>query len=253
MKRILFLCFTCVLFAFSGCSGDDDESKASSSLDASLLPGYWIMVKDGVRTNHGAWFSDGTDPQSSEDLKSVTYFYLTEKKDEPALCLQRSHWYLNGGGIMLVSDMEVITEISRLTKDRLTIWEHDLICDVVSTREFERLSEPVKIAYDPIVPEYKERKEYVKMESLPQWLVDWIATEEEKEGRPGTLFREGRDIPRLFRGEWEGVVYYNIYNYDLPSSENTFYEDGKSVDFHDNNTLQAWFKVNDLMKRVLIE
>ncbi len=91
------------------------------------------------------------------------------------------------------------------------------------------------------------------MESLPQWLVDWIATEEEKEGRPGTLFREGRDIPRLFRGEWEGVVYYNIYNYDLPSSENTFYEDGKSVDFHDNNTLQAWFKVNDLMKRVLIE
>jgi len=78
MKRILFLCFTCVLFAFSGCSGDDDESRASSSLDASLLPGYWIMVKDGVRTNHGVWFSDGTDPQSSEDLKSVTYFYLTD-------------------------------------------------------------------------------------------------------------------------------------------------------------------------------
>ena len=159
MKRILFLCFTCVLFAFSGCSGDDDESRASSSLDVSLLPGYWIMVKDGVRTNHGVWFSDGTDPQSSEDLKSVTYFYLTDNKDEPALCLQRSHWYLNGGGIMLVRDPEVITGISRLTKDRLTIRYHRLTYDDVIIMEYEHLSEPVKIAYDPIVPEYKEGKE----------------------------------------------------------------------------------------------
>jgi hypothetical protein len=58
MKKVLFLFaalfMTCT---FTSCSDDDDDYKRMKNLDVSLLPGYWIIVKDGAKTRTGIWFT----------------------------------------------------------------------------------------------------------------------------------------------------------------------------------------------------
>ncbi|MBO4827259.1 MAG: hypothetical protein J5506_08520 [Prevotella sp.] len=165
MKKFKILCFVVTaLLAFAACSNDGDEitvprnldpyegnsndegSTESSGLDASLLPGYWIMVKDGVRQKTGVWFSDGTDPLSYEGAKTVKFFSFSDNKDESAHCLRSCYWFVGeNGGIGLRISNEEVTGVTKLTMDKLTIRYYQLIYDREVIEEYERLSEPVKI------------------------------------------------------------------------------------------------------------
>ena len=100
--------------------------------------------------------------------------------------------------------------------------------------------------------------EYVDLESLPEWLISWISSIEEKNGREKTVFREGDeeggDNPQLFRGVCEGSVFYFIYNHANSCIFcDTYFEDGKQLDFHDEDFVQAFEHATHNMKRIYIK
>ena len=100
--------------------------------------------------------------------------------------------------------------------------------------------------------------EYVNLESLPEWLISWISSIEEKNGREKTVFREGDeeggDNPQLFRGVCEGSVFYFIYNHANSCIFcDTYFEDGKQLDFHDEDFKQAFLEATQRMKRIYIK
>ena len=97
--------------------------------------------------------------------------------------------------------------------------------------------------------------EYVDFGNLPEWLRSWITSSEEKVGLSNTIFREGAgNNPRLFRGNWEGKVYYYIHN-DLNSCVfcDSFYEDGTRLDFEDEEVKKAFDNAIGHMKRVFVK
>ena len=100
--------------------------------------------------------------------------------------------------------------------------------------------------------------EYVKLDNLPSWLISWITDVEEKCGRPNTLFRkvagaEG-ELNQLYRGKWEDVVYYYIYNGTNSCVFcDSFYEDGSRLDLSDEKVSQAFMNAIPHMKRIIIE
>ena len=100
--------------------------------------------------------------------------------------------------------------------------------------------------------------EYVDLESLPGWLISWISSIEEKSGREKSVFREGDeeggDNPQLFRGVCEGSVFYFIYNHANSCIFcDTYFEDGKQLDFHDEDFVQAFEHATHNMKRIYIK
>lgn len=100
--------------------------------------------------------------------------------------------------------------------------------------------------------------EYVNLESLPGWLISWISSYEEKSGRENSIFREGDkeygDTPRLYRGVCAGSVFYFIYSH-LNSCVfcDSYFEDGKQLDFHDEDFKQAFEEATHKMKRIYIK
>ena len=100
--------------------------------------------------------------------------------------------------------------------------------------------------------------EYVDLESLPEWLISWISSLEEKRGQEKSVFREGHkewgDNPQLFRGVCAGSVFYCIYNH-LNSCVfcDSYYENGEQLDFHDEDFVQAFEEAIPKMKRIYIK
>lgn len=97
--------------------------------------------------------------------------------------------------------------------------------------------------------------EYVSMEDLPDWIAQWALNMDEAVGS-NVCFRniEGYHGSELYRGEWEGVVYYWIIN---PLSScvfcDSFYEDGKRLDFEDERVKQAFESAYKNRKRIYIK
>ena len=148
MKRIMYLWCAFALFAFVGCS-DEDHTRPNPphNLDASLLPGYWIMVKDGVKQEYGYWFSDEKLSDSPRDAKTVWYFHLTNGMNAPAKCVEKASWYITEEGVIIINHYGYEMPIMRLTKDKMTIrvyvsdWDENFERRI----EYERLADPIEI------------------------------------------------------------------------------------------------------------
>jgi hypothetical protein len=153
MKKVLFLFaalfMTCT---FTSCSDDDDDYKRMKNLDVSLLPGYWIIVKDGARTSTGVWFSyEPTDQFDQTEIKLICrkarYFSIS---DDMTTIVNWGHdtlWYVyETGEIGMLWAEEGSRGVYRLTKDKLVISTYSAQFDSRTYVEYERIP-------DPIVPE----------------------------------------------------------------------------------------------------
>lgn len=148
MKKVLFVLMALfIATAFISCSDEDEftEVQVPANLDASLLPGYWILVKDGAKQNFGVWISDQDDILTSAMGKPVKFFQLPNGLDGPALRTETSYWYVNDG-IISIWMWEGGRSIIKLSKDKMTMRTTTLVGEAHSgIQEYERLSEPIEI------------------------------------------------------------------------------------------------------------
>ncbi|MBO4826417.1 MAG: hypothetical protein J5506_04155 [Prevotella sp.] len=285
MKKFKLFCFVVTaLLAFAGCSNDDEGSlspnieeksspdetvfmNAPENLDASLLPGYWIKVQNGERLRSGIWFSDEEDTAFGYGGKKTALFTLKDSTYVPADAWRHSPWMVRENGVIYINTRfgEVVT---RLTKDTMVIKYMNESCTAdhieYYTQEYVRLHEPIEMEYSydtysnygPFYNNYNcdnARREYVSLESLPEWLISWITSAEGKTNRLGEIFRKGYNDPKLFRGEWNGTAYYYIYLKDNSCVFcDSYYEDGTPLDFENEEVKQAFDSSIAQMKRIII-
>ena len=153
MKKVLFL-FAALLMTctFTSCSDDDDDYKPMKNLDVSLLPGYWIMVKDGTRTRTGIWFTyeptDRFDQTGSQLIyRDARYFKISGDMTTIVNWVDDTLWFISEtGGIGMLWHEEGSRAVYRLTKDKLVISTYSAQSDSRTFLEFERIP-------DPVVPE----------------------------------------------------------------------------------------------------
>ena len=138
---------------FTSCSDDDkDDYKPMKNLDVSLLPGYWIIVKDGARTRTGIWFT--YDPTARFDqtgsqliYRDARYFSISDDMSTIVSWVNDTLWFITEtGGIGMLWSEEGSRGVYRLTKDRLVISTYSAQSDSRTFLEFERIP-------DPVVPE----------------------------------------------------------------------------------------------------
>ena len=153
MKKVLYLLMALFMAtAFISCSDDDDTSSTFSGnkgdddsyvvkgLNESLLSGYWIQVKDGVRQNNGAWFLN--EPQNT----IVEFFSLPNGIDSPALLKAFYPWYVNTDDVIVIATIEgVKTTVVSLTNDKMSISRYDTNNGQRVVDEYERISGPIEI------------------------------------------------------------------------------------------------------------
>ena len=148
MKRVLFVLMAVFMaITFISCSDEDEftDVQAPSNLDASLLPGYWIMVKGSTKQNVGVWISDKDDIVSSAMGKPVKFFQLPNGLDGPAIRVETTYWFVNNGviGIWMWEGGRTITKLSN---NKMTMMTTTLVGETHSeVHEYERLSEPIEI------------------------------------------------------------------------------------------------------------
>jgi len=153
MKKVLFLFaalfMTCT---FTSCSDDDDDYKRMKNLDVSLLPGYWIIVKDGARTRTGIWFTyepTARFDQTGSQLiyRDARYFSISDDMSTIVSWVNDTLWFISEtGGIGMLWSEEGSRGVYRLTKDKLVISTYSAQFDSRTYVEYERIP-------DPIVPE----------------------------------------------------------------------------------------------------
>jgi hypothetical protein len=148
MKKFMYLWCVFALFGLVACSDEDDEPvqiKAPTDLDASLLPGYWLLVKDDTKQNTGIWISDKEDIVASVMGKPVTFFYLPNGLEAPAKRTESSFWVVKNG-VISIWMWEGERTILKLSKDRMTMMTTSYIDDASSViQEYERLADPIVI------------------------------------------------------------------------------------------------------------
>ena len=270
MEKLKFLClFTAVLFAFAGCSKDDDDVFANvpNNLDSSLLPGYWLMVTDSGISKNGLWISEEEDTSFGDGGKKVTDFLLQDSAYVPATLWGNYTWKVLENGVICINKYrEGGMAVISLTNDILVMKPFRYIDGKLvandKTNKWKRSSYPIEIEYSydtnygPYYGGYNydnARREYVSLESLPQWLRAWIASEEERTNRRGVIFRKGYNDPKLFRGEWNDTVYYYIYiKEDGCLLCDSYYEDGTPLDFENEQVRQAFENSIPQMKRIIV-
>lgn len=154
MKKGLYLLMALFMAtAFISCSDDDDTSSTFSGnkgdddsyvvkgLNESLLSGYWIQVKNGVRQNNGAWFLN--EPQNT----IVEFFTLPNGMDSPAKLQAMLPWYVKDDGVI---EIALINEVIRktivsLTNDKMSISTYDSSSGQRVVDEYERITGPIEI------------------------------------------------------------------------------------------------------------
>jgi len=115
---LLFLLTACLLTA---CCSDDDplDNGEQTVFDASLLPGCWVMVKDGVLQNSGVWFFDEPYFNSSE-YKLAKYWWRKDPSDNLHRC-ETTSWRILDDGRIDIYMWEGQRTVTKLTRNRLTI------------------------------------------------------------------------------------------------------------------------------------
>lgn len=121
-KSILFLSALLLMLAgLNSCNSDDDtlDNDEQTVFDASLLPGCWVVVKDGVQQNNGVWFSNESAFDNGE-AKLAKYWW----RNDPTDSLHRSettNWCTGNDGRIHIWMWEGGRTVTKLTRDRLTI------------------------------------------------------------------------------------------------------------------------------------
>lgn len=128
-----------------GCSSDDDFEK----FDASLLPGYWVLVKDGESTKSGVWFSnelyDGEMWKDVANVKLVKFWRMST--DSIAQTKETTFWeVLENGYISIGTVWESARSVIKLTKDELVIRETHFVDDGNTDRYYKRLQKEIVIS-----------------------------------------------------------------------------------------------------------
>ena len=140
---LMLLSMTAVVV--SGCSSDDDFEK----FDASLLPGYWVLVKDGESTKSGVWFSnelyDGEMWKDVANVKLVKFWRMST--DSIAQTKETTFWeVLENGYISIGPVWESARSVIKLTKDELVIRETHFVDDGKTDRYYKRLQKEIVIS-----------------------------------------------------------------------------------------------------------
>ena len=122
-----------ILLAFAACSSDSDEQTV---FDASLLPGYWVALRDGKPTNGGVWFSN--ENYSDKGGSKLVKFWWRENPTDSMRRIETTYWEVENGRIHLWL-WEGARTITHLTKDRLVISSYSYIGDETTEEEYQRL------------------------------------------------------------------------------------------------------------------
>jgi len=149
---IMVMLVLMTMMGLTGCSDDDDDYKRMKNLDVSLLPGYWILVKDGTRTNTGLWFTyepTARFDQTGSQLiyRDARYFKISGDMTTIVNWVDDTLWFISEtGGIGMLWHEEGSRAVYRLTKDKLVISTYSAQFNSRTFLELERIP-------DPIVPE----------------------------------------------------------------------------------------------------
>ena len=136
INRLLWIsAFLLVLAGLSSCSSDDDGEQ--TVFDASLLPGCWVVVKDGVQQNNGVWFSNEPAFDGGED-KLAKYWWRKDPTDNLHRA-ETTYWSTGNDGRISIWMWEGGRRVTRLTRDRLTIENWWMIDSEVGIVEYQRM------------------------------------------------------------------------------------------------------------------
>ena len=133
-----------LLAGLCSCSSDDDFEK----FDASLLPGYWVFVKDGEPTKSGVWFTNelckGEMWKGVAANAKVVKFWWRMDDDSIAQTKETTYWEVSeNGSISIGTVWESARSVIKLTKDELVIRETHFVDDGKTDRHYKRLQEAI--------------------------------------------------------------------------------------------------------------
>ena len=146
MKKYFFFWMSAFLLMLAGCSSDDDtlDNGEQTVFDASLLPGYWVVVKDGIQQNIGVWFSN--EPYSNNSEEKLAKYWWRKNPTDNLHRIETTYWSIGNDGRISIWMWEGGRRVTRLTRDRLTIENWWMIDSEVGIVEYQRMdSNPVII------------------------------------------------------------------------------------------------------------
>lgn len=140
MKKSLLFWMGAVMLMLTGCSSDDDtlDNGEQTVFDARLLPGCWVVVKDGVQQNEGVWFSNEPAFDNGEN-KLAKYWWRKDPTDNLHR-YETTYWSTGNNGRISIWMWEGGRRVTRLTRNRLTIenwyWWMDSDVEII---EYQRM------------------------------------------------------------------------------------------------------------------
>ena len=111
------------MLMLTGCSSSSDDDTLDNGeqtvFDARLLPGCWVVVKDGVQQNEGVWFSNEPAFDNGEN-KLAKYWWHKDPTDNLHR-YETTYWSTGNNGRISIWMCEGGRRVTRLTRNRLTI------------------------------------------------------------------------------------------------------------------------------------
>lgn len=109
----------------------------SSAFDESLLPGCWVVVKDGVQQNNGVWFSN--EPAFDDGEKKLAKYWWRKDPTDNLHRYETTYWYKGYDGRIGIWMFEGGRTVTKLTRDRLTIEDWWMMDSNVGVIEYQRM------------------------------------------------------------------------------------------------------------------
>ena len=166
MKKYFIFWMSAFLLMLAGCSSDDDtlDNGEQTVFDASLLPGCWVVVKDGVQQNNGVWFSNEPFSNNSED-KLAKYWWRKDPTDNLHR-IETTYWSIGNDGRISIWMWEGGRTVTRLTRDRLTIenWWMDSEVGII---EYQRMDSNPEISSEDEFDELMGKWDLVEVQNGP--------------------------------------------------------------------------------------
>ena len=113
------------------------SDSGQTEFDESLLPGCWVVVKDGVQQNNGVWFSN--EPYSNnKEIKLAKYWWRKDLSDSLHR-IETTYWYTGNDGRIYIWMWEGGRTVINLTRDRMTISNWWMDSDNKGIIEYRRM------------------------------------------------------------------------------------------------------------------
>ena len=148
------------------CSSDDDtlDNGEQTVFDASLLPGYWVVVKDGIQQNIGVWFSN--EPYSNNSEEKLAKYWWRKDPTDNLHRIETTYWSIGNDGRISIWKWEGGRRVTRLTRDRLTIenWWMDSEVGII---EYQRMDSNPEISSEDEFDELMGKWDLVEVQNGP--------------------------------------------------------------------------------------